>query len=58
MYLYYTDVEPDFSIAEIYEVELMLKLPLTALCLGGTAIAIRPLFRRASADTEESDESS
>lgn len=58
LYLYYTDVEQDFSIAEIYEVELMLKLPLAALCLGGTAIAMRPLFRRTSANTEESDKTS
>ena len=53
LYRYYTDIEQDFSVAESYEVELSLKLPLAALCLGVTAIAARPLFRRSAAKPEE-----
>ena len=58
LYRYYTDIEQDFSVAETYEVELALKLPLAVLCLGGAAIASRPLFQRSRTGADASDETS
>lgn len=43
---FYTHVEEDFSIAEIYEVELWFKVPATLLGLAATLVAAAPMCRR------------
>lgn len=43
---YYTHVEPDYSVAESYEIEVWLKAPIALLLATATGIAVAPLFRR------------
>jgi hypothetical protein len=43
---FHTYVEPDQSLAESYEGELWLKLPLTAASVVASVVAASPLWRR------------
>jgi hypothetical protein len=43
---FYTNIEPDYSIAESYEVELWLEVPATLVCVAAALIAAAPLRRR------------